>query len=107
MSQNTVIVRILDKEYQVTCPPGQEAGLHQAAATLDKQMRDIRASGKIVGLERVAVMVALNSTYELLQGGSKSGQGDNATSKSQNEALKRVNDKVEDALHRLRQLEIN
>lgn len=104
MSQNTVIVRILDKEYQVTCPPGQEAGLHQAAATLDKQMRDIRASGKIVGLERIAVMVALNSTYELQQGG---GQSDNAASKSQNDALKRVNDKVEDALHRLRQLEIN
>jgi len=104
MSQNTVIVRILDKEYQVTCPPGQEAGLHQAAATLDKQMRDIRSSGKIVGLERIAVMVALNSTYELQQGG---GQGDAAASKSQNDALKRVNDKVEDALHRLRQLEIN
>ncbi|MFT5032105.1 MAG: cell division protein ZapA [Bermanella sp.] len=101
MSQHTVIVRILDKEYQVTCPPGQEAGLHQAAATLDKKMRDIRASGKIVGLERVAVMVALNNTYELLEGG---GQG---PSKSQNDALKRVNDKVEDALHRLRQLEIN
>lgn len=104
MSQNTVIVRILDKEYQVTCPPGQEAGLHQAAATLDKQMRDVRASGKIIGLERIAVMVALNSTYELLQGGSQSDSGAN---KSQNDALKRVNDKVEDALHRLRQLEIN
>lgn len=104
MSQNTVIVRILDKEYQVTCPPGQEAGLHQAAATLDKQMRDVRASGKIIGLERIAVMVALNSTYELLQGGS---QSDSGASKAQNDALKRVNDKVEDALHRLRQLEIN
>ncbi len=104
MSQNTVIVRILDKEYQVTCPPGQEAGLHQAAATLDKQMRDIRSSGKIVGLERIAVMVALNSTYELLQGGS---QADSGANKAQNDALKRVNDKVEEALHRLRQLEIN
>ena len=104
MSQNTVIVRILDKEYQVTCPPGQEAGLHQAAATLDKQMRDIRSSGKIVGLERIAVMVALNSTYELQQGG---GQSEAAAIKVHNDALKRVNDKVEDALHRLRQLEIN
>ena len=104
MSPNTVIVRIMDKEYQVTCPPGQEAGLHQAAAKLDKQMREIRTSGKVIGLERIAVMVALNNTYELLQGG---GATDTGPSKSQNDALKRVNDKVEDALHRLRQLEIN
>lgn len=103
MSQNTVIVRIMDKEYQVTCPPGQEAGLHQAAAKLDKQMREIRTSGKVIGLERIAVMVALNNTYELLQGGG----AEPSTSKPQNDALKRVNDKVEDALHRLRQLEIN
>lgn len=105
MSQNTVIVRIMDKEYQVTCPPGQEAGLHQAAAKLDKQMREIRTSGKVIGLERIAVMVALNNTYELLQGGGGADTG--AASKTQNDALKRVNDKVEDALHRLRQLEIN
>lgn len=104
MSQNTVIVRIMDKEYQVTCPPGQEAGLHQAAAKLDKQMREIRTSGKVIGLERIAVMVALNNTYELLQGG---GGAEPGPSKTQNDALKRVNDKVEDALHRLRQLEIN
>lgn len=104
MSQNTVIVRIMDKEYQVTCPPGQEAGLHQAAAKLDKQMREIRTSGKVIGLERIAVMVALNNTYELLQGG---GGADASAGKPHNDALKRVNDKVEDALHRLRQLEIN
>lgn len=101
MSTNTVVVRIMDKEYQVTCPPGQEAGLHQAAANLDKQMRDIRTSGKILGSERIAVMVALNATYELLNGG-----GDSKTAANP-EGLKRVNDKVEDALHRLRQLEIN
>lgn len=99
MSTQTVVVRIMDKEYQVTCPPGQEAGLHQAAANLDKQMREVRSSGKILGTERIAVMVALNATYELLNGNAQ-------PSKADQDGIKRVNDKIDDALHRLRQLEI-
>ncbi|WP_372777309.1 cell division protein ZapA [Litorivivens sp.] len=100
MSQNTVIVRIMDKEFQVACPPDQEAGLHQAAARLDKQMREIRSSGKVIGLERIAIMVALNNTYELINGGGEA-------SKADRDSVKRVNDKLEEALHKLRQLEIN
>ncbi|MBB3048396.1 cell division protein ZapA [Litorivivens lipolytica] len=100
MSQNTVVVRIMDKEFQVACPPDQEPGLHQAAARLDKQMREIRSSGKVIGLERIAIMVALNTTYELLN-------GSNEPSKAEQDSIKRVNEKLEDALHKLRQLEIN
>lgn len=101
-TSHTVVVRILDKEYQVTCPPEQERGLRDAAAYLDRQMREIRTSGKVVGLERIAVMVALNNTYEMLERGSPA----NGQSKSTIEGLKRVNDKLEDALHQFRQLEI-
>ena len=66
-SPRTVIVKILEKEYQVACPPGQEAGLLDAARQLDKQMRAVRDAGKVIGLERIAVMVALNTTYELMK----------------------------------------
>lgn len=112
MSQaNTVTVRILDKDYQVTCPPEQEAELVISAKYLDKQMRSIRDSGKVIGLERIAVMAALNISYELLQA---SGQSD-ASQPTANQAdanqagsdsLKRLNRRVDDALHDLRQLEI-
>lgn len=98
---NTVTVKILDKDYQVTCPPEQEAELVISAKYLDKQMRGIRDSGKVIGLERIAVMAALNISYELLQA---SDQAD--TSQSGGEALKRLNRRVDDALHDLRQLEI-
>jgi cell division protein ZapA len=101
--QNTVVVKILDKEYQVACPPEQEAGLLQAARHLDRQMREIRSSGKVIGLERIAVMVALNNTYDLLHG---SPQGKELP-KNTVEGLKRLNDKVEDALQDLRQLRIS
>ena len=64
---NTVTVKILEKEYQVACPEDQEAELVVSAKYLDKQMRSIRDTGKVIGLERIAVMAALNISHELLQ----------------------------------------
>ncbi|MCB1687841.1 MAG: cell division protein ZapA [Halioglobus sp.] len=98
---NTVTVKILDKDYQVACPEEQEAELVVSAKYLDKQMRGIRDSGKVIGLERIAVMAALNISYELLQASSQS-ESDAAGGDS----LKRLNRKLDDALHDLRQLEI-
>jgi cell division protein ZapA len=100
-SPNTVTVKILDKDYQVACPEEQEAQLIVSAKYLDKQMRGIRDTGKVIGLERIAVMAALNIGYELLQASENAG-GNQAGSDS----VKRINSKLDDALHDLRQLEI-
>jgi cell division protein ZapA len=62
----TVTVRILDRDYQVSCPPDERDALERAARHLDERMRGIRNSGKIVGVERIAVMAALNLTHEYL-----------------------------------------
>lgn len=102
MSQaNTVTVKILEKEYQVACPEDQEAELTASARYLDKQMRGIRDTGKVIGLERIAVMAALNISFELLQGSS---QADPAQANSA--GMKQLNTKLDDALYDLRQLEI-
>jgi cell division protein ZapA len=66
-SISTVSIRILDKEYQVHCPPEQQEALLSAAHGLDLRMREIRRSGNVIGLERIAVMAALNLSYELMQ----------------------------------------
>lgn len=63
---NSVTVHILDKEYRVACPDGQEQSLIEAARQLDEKMRAIRQSGKVIGMERIAVMAALNISNELL-----------------------------------------
>lgn len=60
-------VRILDKEYHIACPPEAENDLQLSAHYLDKQMKSIRRTGKVVGLERIAVMAGLNTSYELLK----------------------------------------
>lgn len=98
----TVLVHILDKEYQISCPPGQESSLRASAKHLDDKMRSIRNSGKIFGLERIAVMAALNITHELLQKSEVQHTSDEEIER-QADALFR---KIDDALHDLKQLEL-
>ncbi len=69
MSQDParVSVRILDRDYMVACPHEERPALLDAAEYLNARMREVRDSGKVVGLDRIAVMVALNMANELLQ----------------------------------------
>jgi cell division protein ZapA len=62
-----VSVRILEKEYQVACLPEERSELLDSAEYLNLKMREIRDAGNIVGLDRIAVMVALNLAHELLK----------------------------------------
>lgn len=96
----TVSVRILDKEYPVTCPPDQEQALLQAARHLDQQMRLIRDSGKVIGLERIAVMAALNISHDLLQADASD------TSAATEAQAKRLNQRLDTVLQQYRQLDI-
>jgi cell division protein ZapA len=62
-----VTVRILEKEYHVACPANEKSALLASADLLNRKMREIRDTGKVVGLDRVAVMAALNLANELLE----------------------------------------
>ncbi|HEX6994074.1 MAG TPA: cell division protein ZapA [Gammaproteobacteria bacterium] len=62
-----VTIRLLEKEYHVACPADEQAALIASAELLNRKMREIRDSGKVVGLERVAVMAALNLANEYLK----------------------------------------
>lgn len=63
-----VTVRLLDKEYQVACPEDEREALIESADLLNRKMKEIRDSGKVVGVDRIAVMAALNLCHEMLQG---------------------------------------
>lgn len=60
-------VRILDREYLVACPPDEREGLVAAANLLDSRMREIRSSNRMAGIDRIAVLAALNLAHELSQ----------------------------------------
>ena len=62
-----ISVKILEKEYHVTCPVDERPALIDSAEYLNRKMREIRDSGKVIGLDRIAVMAALNIVNELLQ----------------------------------------
>ena len=60
-------VTILGREYRVACADDEKAALLEAVAFLDARMREIRDTGKVAGVDRIAVMVALNIAHELLR----------------------------------------
>ncbi|MBT78515.1 MAG: cell division protein ZapA [Gammaproteobacteria bacterium] len=61
-----VNVKILEKEYQISCPADERKALLDSAEMLNAKMREIRDSGKVVGLDRIAVMAALNLANDLI-----------------------------------------
>lgn len=63
---NTVSVTILDKSFKIKCPPEKIAELKESAQYLDTKMREISQGGKLLSLDRISVIAALNITHELL-----------------------------------------
>ncbi len=65
-AMDTVTVQILGKEYKLSCPPNERDELMQAARLVDERMKSLKNDG-MIGVERIAVMAALNLGFELLQ----------------------------------------
>lgn len=61
-----VDVNIMGREFKVACSDDEREGLITAVNYLDKKMREIRDTGKVIGVERIAIMAALNLAHELL-----------------------------------------
>lgn len=59
-------VAIMGREFRVACPEDERESLLQAVTYLDRKMREIRDQGKVIGLERIAIMAALNITHDYL-----------------------------------------
>ncbi len=59
-------VSIMGREYRVACPETERERLLQSANLLDRKMREVKDSGKVSGLERIAVMAALNITHDYI-----------------------------------------
>ena len=97
-----VSVRILEKEYQVACPASERTALLDSAEILNARMREIRDSGKVVGLDRIAVMAALNMANELLFAQQK----EHAIENSVGDRIKLLSDRVESALGNTQQLDL-
>jgi cell division protein ZapA len=97
-----VSVRILEKEYQVACPVEERSALLDAAELLNGKMREIRDGGNVMGVDRIAVMAALNLANELL---SIRGR-DNTADSGLTGKIRQLRERVESALSNGQQMEI-
>jgi cell division protein ZapA len=97
-----VSVRILDKEYQVACPAEERTDLLDSAEILNEKMREIRDSGRIVGLDRIAVMAALNMANDLIHAKARDQELEGGIS----DRLKLISDRVDSVLNGTQQLDL-
>jgi cell division protein ZapA len=100
--QARVSVRILEKEYYITCPIEERSDLLDSAEFLNAKMREIRDSGKVVGLDRIAVIAALNMANELLRFRKR----DSNLETDVGGRLRILRERVESALEKGQQLEL-
>jgi cell division protein ZapA len=100
--QARVSVRIMDKEYIVACAYDERSALLDAAEFLNSRMREIRDSGKVVGLDRIAVMAALNLAHEFLKGKDRESKLDSGVG----QRVRALRERVEGALEKGQQLEL-
>ena len=101
-NQARVSVRILEKDYQIACPIEERSDLLDSAEFLNSRMREIRDSGKVVGLDRIAVIAALNMANELI----RLRKSDSNLESDVGGRLRILRERVESALEKGRQLEL-
>lgn len=97
-----VSVRILEKEYQVACLPEERSELLDSAEFLNNKMKEIRDGGNIVGLDRIAVVAALNLSHELLK---LRNRGD-AAQGDVGRKVRQMRERVETVLSKSQQLDL-
>jgi cell division protein ZapA len=95
-------VKILEKEYQISCPADERKALVDSAELLNIKMREIRDSGKVVGLDRIAVMAALNMANDLI---AANGLGEILETDAKAK-VRSMRERVESALQSGQQLEL-
>ena len=100
---NAVKISILDKEYLVACEDEERDALEASAKYLGDKMAKIRGAGKVVGVDRIAVMAGLNLAHEAIEGGGTSGD----TQSSSGARLRKLNTRIEKTLSKFRRRELN
>ena len=98
----SVQVKIMDKEYQVNCPPSDKEALIKSARYLDENMSKIKGRGNIHGVEKIAVMAALNITHDMLRKNRLINETRHATAQQ----VQGIETKIDSAIANSRQLEI-
>ena len=67
MAVKTMDIKLLERNYKVACPVGQESALQQAADALNQRLEETKENTQLTNVEQIAVMTALNLCHEWIQ----------------------------------------
>jgi cell division protein ZapA len=73
--KNAMTVSLLGREFRVGVPEGEQKQLQASVEYLNRKMKEVRDTGKVVGNERIAIMAALNIAHEMMSNSGKAGGG--------------------------------
>jgi len=97
-----VTVKILEKDYRIACAPNHKDSLEDSASLLNNKMLEIKASGKVIGSDRIAVMAALNLAHDLLQQQQQTANDNQLT-----QHLRQLREKIDGIVNESKQMEIS
>ena len=97
-----ITISILENEYRIACPAGEQDALRQSAMLLNQRIHEVRNKGKVISPERAAVMAALNIIHEFH---SELRDRDQQSERLDN-TLRNLHERVEEAIHSAKQLEL-
>jgi cell division protein ZapA len=102
---DTCKIRILDKDYAINCGPGERDMLMKSVDFLNNRIKETRSSGSVTGGEKIIVMTALNIVYDYLSS-EKETESEVEDNSQTTKKLKKMNKKIEAALHQHQQIEL-
>jgi cell division protein ZapA len=73
--KGAITINILGREFRVGCPEGEEKQLLASVEYLNRKLKEVRDTGKVVGNERIAIMAALNIAHECMSNNGKTNAG--------------------------------
>lgn len=65
---DTLDVKIMGREFRLACTPEEKPQLLRAISVVDTRMESIREGGKAMGIDRIAVLAALQIAHDTIRG---------------------------------------
>jgi cell division protein ZapA len=86
----------MGKEYRVACPEEEKDNLLASANLLNEKLREIKQQGSVIGTERIAIMVALNMSHEILHNEALTTEHDDI-----NERIDALSERINDSMRNI------
>ena len=90
--RGALTLHLLGREFRVACPEGEERQLLASAEYLNRKLKEVRDTGKVVGNERIAIMAALNIAHEFMSNRSGAPSVDGAAFRRRITAMQEILD---------------